>query len=158
MKQSATQKIRLRAKRLHANRLNPYQLPKPYHTHTTHTTHATHTCTACCFRLVFVEMLSIKFRTDVNLAVNRNLTFSQHVAENSSLLGCDAVSLGTCFPTFRKRALPSASKAPWSVTLEDESDRSLRNVFTFHIPQFLVCGMPLSHQWIMKVNFGFCRG
>jgi hypothetical protein len=84
--------------------------------------------------------------------------FSQYVAENSSLLGCYTVSLGTCFPTFREKALPSPSKPDWSVNLEDGSDRSIRNVFTFHVRQSLLCGMPLCHLWIMKVNFGFCRG
>jgi hypothetical protein len=113
------------------------------------------------FRFVSVKIWSLKFRTHEYLADNRNLTFLQLVAENSSLMGCDAMSLGTCFPTFRKKTLPSPSKPPWSVTLEDESDRSLRNVFTFHIPQSLNDLIPSvdneSQFWVLSrmVDYDF---
>lgn len=46
---------------------------------------------------------------------------TKHKLENSSLLGCDAASLGTWFPLFRRKvSLPSSrAQDPW--TLEDES-------------------------------------
>jgi hypothetical protein len=45
--------------------------------------------------------------------------FSQRSAENSSLLGCDAVSLGKWFPTFRRiEVLPSSGQALLPVALQ----------------------------------------
>jgi hypothetical protein len=60
-----------------------------------------------------------------------------HVAEDSNLLGCDAVSVGKWFPAFQRIASASTSTSSIlrTAVLEDGGDRSFETSLTSHPTQ-----------------------
>ena len=49
-------------------------------------------------------------RKGMNMNILASLKFYCHVAEDTSVLGCDTVLPGKCFPMFWRNAVPSSTQ------------------------------------------------